>query len=501
MKSKKFDVGTWTRRLARRLERLAEVQEQYWEELYKPAAGGLPSTAYIDPSERYRHFYWRASRGKSRYARERYAPVRVLLGEIGRILAVHPAWAGLVDETGNGEVWFQLAGGGGMRSPSRTIGGLMARGKELRKDGFRAACRELSLLLESNDEMEEDPARAELLTGYHVVLIQGLKVEADLRIDDEMKVMPFDRLDAFVDASMLERLAPEVGRYGGGKSIAALVKPFRWKPEFRKHGENSWKDDLQVGSFFDDAVVLVELLALFHAAPVVRLASVANRLNKRACLLLGSLDFHQSYGAGLPSWSAGRPGNPVEARRDAIDEALKAFAERNGERYRYCAPVIARLAEALARQGRFRTDDRILDVAIALERMYQLDQGEITYKLKTRAACFLESTTSARKSVFNDVNKLYGARSGIVHARSGKKKKRSKNEVEQERKDAFERGFDVARRSVVTLLSEGRPEDWNEVILKVHEKDGPTLCQVAGRRISAAMSRSEGDGRASRGSG
>ena len=72
-------------------------------------------------------------------------------------------------------------------------------------------------------------------------------------------------------------------------------------------------------------------------------------------------------------------------------------------------PIVARLAEALARQGRFRTDDRILDVAVALERMRGLDQGEISFKLKARAACILKTLTKDRLGEFGDAQKRYDA--------------------------------------------------------------------------------------------
>ena len=44
------------------------------------------------------------------------------------------------------------------------------------------------------------------------------------------------------------------------------------------------------------------------------------------------------------------------------------------------APIVVRLAEAIARDGRFAEQERILDVAIALERMYELVGGEIRDK-------------------------------------------------------------------------------------------------------------------------
>ena len=80
----------------------------------------------------------------------------------------------------------------------------------------------------------------------------------------------------------------------------------------------------------------------------------------------------------------------VELTRDALAEARDVFLNREGERYSRMAPVVGRLAEALARDGRFAVEDRILDIAIALERMYELEQRDGSFQLKTRAAYFLE---------------------------------------------------------------------------------------------------------------
>ena len=123
------------------------------------------------------------------------------------------------------------------------------------------------------------------------------------------------------------------------------------------------------------------------------------------------------------------------------------------------APIVGRLAEALARDGQFASEDRILDVAISLERMYELDQGEVSFKLKTRAAYFLESDTEARLRVFKDVGEFYGARSKIVH------NSRKKRGAAEGRGAAFKKGFDVARRSVIKLLRDGPPLDWNEMVV------------------------------------
>ena len=141
-----------------------------------------------------------------------------------------------------------------------------------------------------------------------------------------------------------------------------------------------------------------------------------------------------------------------------VGRTLAAFGQRRSQGYRDCAPAVSRLAEALARSGQFRLDDQILDVAIALERMYDLDQGEISFKLKTRAACFLAAETRGRWKVFDDVTEFYAARSSIVH-------KSKKQTSRQAKAEAFAKGFDVARMTIDRFLREGQPKDWNDVVI------------------------------------
>ena len=130
--------------------------------------------------------------------------------------------------------------------------------------------------------------------------------------------------------------------------------------------------------------------------------------------------------------------------------------------------MLSRLAEALGRSGQYASQDKILDVAIALERMYEPDSPEVTFKLKARAACFLESDTAERKRVFKEIGNFYTARSAIVHGPKGKKKRTAQSEEE-----AFDSGFKLARRSLLKLLGEGpAPGEWDDVILERREDPG-----------------------------
>ena len=92
--------------------------------------------------------------------------------------------------------------------------------------------------------------------------------------------------------------------------------------------------------------------------------------------------------------------------------------------------------------------------------MYQLDGPELSFKLGTRAACFLETRGERRLEVFVDVKEFYKVRSAIVHNRKNQPSGQAKSIV-------FQKGFDVARRTVVKLLDQGPPPDWDEMIFLV----------------------------------
>ena len=143
---------------------------------------------------------------------------------------------------------------------------------------------------------------------------------------------------------------------------------------------------------------------------------------------------------------------------EKFEECKKAFDDQGSGRYEAYAPVIARLAEALARDGRFAVDDRILDVAIALERMYKLDGGEISHKMRIWAAWLLGADAESRVREMKAVKEFYKARSAIVHSRETRA-------AAEKQRAAFEKGFDIARRSLFRLLRDEPPNDWDELVV------------------------------------
>ena len=60
--------------------------------------------------------------------------------------------------------------------------------------------------------------------------------------------------------------------------------------------------------------------------------------------------------------------------------------------------------------------------------------------------------------MFDDVTKFYDERSSIVH-------KRKQEMLQQDKAEAFDKGFDIARMTIDRFLREGRPKNWKDVVL------------------------------------
>ena len=112
------------------------------------------------------------------------------------------------------------------------------------------------------------------------------------------------------------------------------------------------------------------------------------------------------------------------------------------------APIINRLSEALARDRRFAGADRILDVAIALEYMYPLKSRGISDQLQNLVSQFLGSDEESRQRYSENVKEFYKVRSKIIHSQFDEL-------TVHKTREAFEKGFEIARRTLFKLLREG----------------------------------------------
>lgn len=458
--SEEFMAADWIDRLARALDRLAEAQEPYLQKFWEQnprvhvVSAGRDGKHLTFPLDDLRILYAIARQSKIISDQEHFGSLCTVLDPVRYILLSHPTLERVAGRIiGKDDFGMQVLNSGVSTSPTDLIAGLMARAAELSADRFRSAACELNAFLTPDWEEESTSVPGGLNIGYDAVLFYGLTLKEKIEIGDGMALLPYDRTRRFVDEDLVKDLTPLAAEFYGWRSVGAAVRPFRWRPVFSHTGYGAVVEPKSPWTFFHDAQAFLELLAVAHAAPVLRLAELSDCIDRSAGRLLG-LERH--YGVDHQRRSAqdfdGFDEAPV-VKPEALAKAREAFENRKSEGYVKMAPIIGMLAEALARNGRFAYEDRIVDVARALERMYDVTGKQIARTLQNRVSWYLETDEKCQTRIKESVKDFYDARSDIVHNR--------RERVSPQRiHTAFATGFDIARRSLFKLLREGPPENW-----------------------------------------
>lgn len=460
-----YDHRVWHTELVRALARVQDAESKHGDELTELRQQQEQTDRRnpyrfegSDPASYLRLFYDDVCYGPRRSADSRYGPLRAALRDAENVLGRHPALATVLKAD---ERWqeFVVRAFDRDHATSRLamLAGLLCRAREAGENGLETATRELLALLDRSLEEECGSATDVLTTGYHVSLFYGLHLSGEVEIVENLNAVPLEQTEAFLDMEIVRNVVPPSDRTNGWEGVGAIVEAVPWRPVLFPPGDSPVRV-YDMDSFYLDARDFVALLSVFQGTPMVSMAVFPHRTHRTVPLLLGGPRLSGSMGVDTWARAYATLGKPRELDGDALEQARRLYSEPERHRYQEYGSVVSRLSEALARTGHYADDDKILDVAIALEQMYELDQGEISFKLKIRAACFLKSGTQDRLCVFKKVGQLYDARSGIVH-------RRKKEPCRTSKRDAFDKGFDVARESIMKLLQEGPPQNWNEVAM------------------------------------
>ena len=302
MKSEEFEAGVWIERLARALPGLSKAQGPFLKEFWQHnprhvVVDGWDETPF--PLDDLRMLYAEAGHGfgESEY----YAPLRAAMDPVRTVLRSHPTlWRAVGPLINNDDFWVQICGHGSLTSLTDLIGGLMARADELQGDGFHEAAGELHALLDSASGGDASAVPGDLDTGYDVVLFHGLCLEEEIDIGGGLAMLPFEQARAFVGEEVLKDMAPDVARFRDWRLVGAVVRPFRWRPNFQRRGDLRDTEAEPLGRFVRDALEFLELLALSHRAAIVCLAVVRECLSRSACRLLGQVHNHGGVQWGRP---------------------------------------------------------------------------------------------------------------------------------------------------------------------------------------------------------
>lgn len=456
-----FSAKDWIGHLTDALPGLAKAQEPYLSgyrefRMFLPAIQSSGDSLSPDVNvEELADLYARARHSRLRGEEAHYAALNAALDPVRHILLRHPTLARVVGPIiGRDDFYMQTLNSGSSTTPADLAAGLMARAAEHSGDGYRKAASELHALLGPPGKEDATGVPNGLDVAYDAVLFYGPAMKERIDVADDMTLLPVEQVLAFVDRELIHEIAPHGAGFHGFQSVGAAVRTYRWRPAFQRAGYERELGSHNPGPFVRRARMFLQLLSVASAAPVLPLAELSHRINRSAGRLLGmgreSLGFYRS-------WSAkdfdGFDKCPVLGP-EAFTEAKDAFGNRASERYRRMAPVIGRLAEALARSGPFAVADRVLDVGIALERMFVSDEGRISRKLRNRASKLIATDGPSQETIKRMVQEFYSVRSDIVHNRL---RRLNPGRVDT----AFRSGFDIARKSLFKLLREGTPEDWS----------------------------------------
>ena len=316
------------------------------------------------------------------------------------------------------------------------------------------------------------------LRAYEVTLFYGLKLDGCLKIGKGAFLASYEDAKAVCgDFPSLRLRNPPAGieqRHPLGdapRSIAAFVREMTWGPAITSTGMEPEKALTTRFQFSIEAESVEDRSSSFQfprdhetVRDFLCIATGKHQVSRRQYVRvekwMEDLDPNIRFG-----WTSGggwvndwwRDNHLSEESAATFLEMIRAWRTCQRDRDRL-ALAIRRLAALSSRSGRFGTEDRILDAAIALETMYSVDAPEITYKLATRAGYFLGLDGDERMDIFRTVKDFYRVRSAIIH---GSRSKRRQIDLGK----ALSDGQQLARDTLLAFLRDGRVPDWERLVM------------------------------------
>ena len=303
---------------------------------------------------------------------------------------------------------------------------------------------DLAELIQKGDEKD--------LSIFSAVLFRGLHVESRYDFPGGPSIVSLEEARQY----MPDRLLPSRLRENGGtddRPISAVVSEVKWGPVFvpiAQDMEHGWPASSE--TFRDDALLLVDLLALTHELRVVSAGWRTSGVERRIERLVGrapSFDFAYRHVSGRSDVSLQSPTTPVvSAERVADCAQLYSKIPKDDVRLRL---ALSRLASSLSRTGIHAAFDKVIDVAIALEVLYEIDaprgKGD---QLSRRARHLIGRDREDNNWIKKTAKELYDLRSDIAHGA-----------LPEYSEQTYLDGLRLGRRTLAHVVQSGRPANWD----------------------------------------
>ena len=421
MPQDQFTLTDWANRLSQCLQELVDYERWLERQLFllrrraEKELGAPDSHDDLDVRVRERTFEYLRYLGRTPRADSEYQ--RNVSGKLDRLLEVlqeHPALKSAVYRAEDGRLALGLNLGVSRSAGHQVIFMLLGLIDHAVAHGPQAAADALAQVIQRGEDMD--------LSSYQILLFRGLHVGRRHDIPNGLSIVSFEEVRRYMPddsiRSMLEAGDIEINQ----EPIGAVVFERKWGPlivpaDFDMDGmdwpEHSW-------TFRDDALLLLDVLAVSHGRPV---SSSRTHTQVVECEIehlmgLGSFIFKSLSRPlrdvmGVTTTKIEPIATPAVLEEKLPDCERLLLSCRDDVQLRL---ALSRLASSLARTAVHKAFDKVLDVAIALEVMYQLDASRGRgSQLSSRARQLIGRNRNDLRWIDRTSESIYQARSGIVH--------------------------------------------------------------------------------------
>lgn len=449
---KDFDQTDWAKRLSSSLANLERAQRPFLDWYFGPSGyprivrNGRDETPY--PSGAIQKLYDDAL-FEARYKNTEYfKKLKVAIDPVRGILRAHPTLSrALGRNLRRDEFQIGILNQTSMTTLSQLIVGLMRAQDEGARDPFLCPASDLNALLGHDDGCRNSA----LSGGIDVAVFYGVCIDSVVELGEEYALLPFEQLSDYIEPEWLEEVAAQQVSWRRLEPVFGISRRFSWKPEFGGlHNPPATKTWNPPPLFHRWAAEFANLLSVSLSQRVSRLATFEGCIPRRASGLLGSQHGSaQTLGGRSIShlFSAFDKIQPVDAVQ--IEAIKDLFARRRETEYPEMAAIIHRLAEAHRRDGRFSSEDRVLDLAIVFERLFKPRGRSIGRELEKAVAGFLAADEEEETAIREQMRHFYKVRSAIVHGPSNNNLSRL---ISQSGK-VWKAGEPIARRALLKRIN------------------------------------------------
>lgn len=293
------------------------------------------------------------------------------------------------------------------------------------------------------------------LPGFEATFIVGLNLGEPWTIDDGLQLVPYKRFE--------EHLRPNV-RWSFRRSlppcedpdrpIAVLMRDLAWGPSIA----GKWHPPTPRYRFQLNPVLLTNFVAVMIARPF-SVVGQCKQANKWIYDVAGDwLDTGMTYPTHHTGWQNSIMTTELSPeQKSEIAKWILSLKNIHSGSTDSIELALSRLAASLSRRGMLSEQDKILDIAIALEILYGLEGPELTEKISARTGWFIGKDGQDRLMIKETIRKFYNRRSNIVHGRNVGKDM-----------TLFNQAFDFARKSTLNILAQGRipsSKMWTKIVM------------------------------------